>query len=123
VAFLSKNALFTNGIIFALHLHNLQQNRNNAMQQYISNDKNIRDFVQNILRSGNWEIARHGKHVIIRHIAEMANKTIVVPSTPSDPRTFENFRRDYLRYLRQYLIQVGWIRNRLSSQKVSPLAA
>ena len=95
----------------------------NAMQQYISNDKNIRDFVQNILRSGNWEIVRHGKHVIIRHIAEMANKTIVVPSTPSDPRTFENFRRDYFRYLRQYLIQVGWIRNRLSSQKASPLAA
>lgn len=90
---------------------------------YISSDKNIRDFVQNILRSGQWEIVRHGKHVIIRHIAKGAKKTIVVPSTPSDPRTFANFRRDYFRYLRQYLIQAGWIRNCLTAQKISPLAA
>ena len=101
----------------------LQQNRNNAMQQYISSDKNIRDFVQNILRSGQWEIVRHGKHVIIHHIAEYANKSIVVPSTPSDPRTFENFRRDYYRYLRQYFTQVGWIRNESISLQSSPLAA
>ena len=93
------------------------------MQQYISSDKNIRNFVQNILRSGQWEIVRHGKHVIIRHVAEYANKTIVVPSTPSDPRTFENFRRDYYRYLRQYFIQVGWIRNEPVSKQSSPLAA
>jgi hypothetical protein len=93
------------------------------MQPYISSDKNIRDFVQSILRSGRWEIVRHGKHVIIRHIAKGAKKTIVVPSTPSDPRTFENFRRDYYRYLRQYFIQVGWIRNESVSQQSSPLAA
>ena len=36
------------------------------MQQYISSDKNIRDFVQNILRSGQWEVIRHEKHVIER---------------------------------------------------------
>ena len=93
------------------------------MQPYISSDKNIREFVQNILRSGQWKIVRHGKHVIIRHVAKGANKTIVVPSTPSDPRTFDNFRRDYYRYLRQYMIQVGWIQNSLIAQKTSPLAA
>jgi len=93
------------------------------MHPYISSDKNIRDFVQNILRSGKWEFARHGKHVIIRHTAEYANKTIVVPSTPSDPRTFENFRRDYYRYLRQYFTRVGWIRNDSIFQQSSPLAA
>jgi hypothetical protein len=47
----------------------------------------------------------------------------VIPSTPSDPRTFDNFRRDYYRYLRQYFIQVGWIRNESVSQQSSPLAA
>lgn len=90
---------------------------------YISNDKNIRNFVQDILRSGQWKIARHGKHVIIRHIANGANKTIVVSSTPSDPRTFENFRRDYYRYIRQYLIQVGWIQGSSIPQKKPLLAA
>ena len=90
---------------------------------YISSNKNIRDFVQNILRSGQWEIVRHGKHVIIRHIAEYANKTIVIPSARSYPVTFDNFRRDYYRYLRQYFTQVGWIRNESISLQSSPLAA
>lgn len=90
---------------------------------YISSNKEIRDFVLNLLRSGQWEIARHGKHVIIRHTAKGANKTVVIPSTPSDPRTFDNFRRDYYRYLRQYFIQVGWIRNEPVSKQSSPLAA
>lgn len=101
----------------------LSNNFPGGSMPYISSDKNIRDFVQNILRSGQWEVIRHEKHVIIRHVAKGANKTIVVPSTPSDPRTFDNFRRDYYRYLRQYLIQVGWIRNCLTAQKISPLAA
>ena len=90
---------------------------------YISSDKNIRDFVQNILRSGQWEIVRHGKHVIIRHIAKGAKKTIVVPSTPSDPRTFDNFRRGYFRYLRQYLIRSGWIRVNSNPKVHTTLAA
>ena len=57
---------------------------------FISSDKNIRGFVLNLLRSGQWEIIRHAKHVIIRHTAKGANKTVVIPSTPSDPRTFDN---------------------------------
>jgi len=90
---------------------------------YISSDKNIRDFVQNLIHSGQWEIVRHGKHVIIRHKAKGANKTIVVPSTPSDPRTYDNFRRDYFRYLRQYLILSGRIRTNRSPEINSTLAA
>lgn len=90
---------------------------------FISSDKNIRGFVLNLLRSGQWEIARHGKHVIIRHTAKGANKTVVIPSTPSDPRTFDNFRRDYFRYLRQYLIQSGWIRVNSNPKVHTTLAA
>ena len=90
---------------------------------YISSNKEIRDFVLNLLRSGKWKIIRHGKHVIIRHTAEGANKVIVIPSTPSDTRTFENFRRDYFRYLRQYLIQSGWIRTNPNPEVNSTLAA
>lgn len=90
---------------------------------FISSDKNIRDFVLNMIRTGQWEIARHGKHVIIRHTAEGANKVIVIPSTPSDTRTFENFRRDYFRYLRQYLIQSGWIRTNSKPKVNTTLAA
>lgn len=90
---------------------------------YISSNKNIRDFVLNMLHSGQWEIVRHGKHVIIRHMAKGANKTIVVPSTPSDPRTYDNFRRDYFRYLRQHLIQSGWIRTNSNPESDSTLAA
>ena len=90
---------------------------------YISSDKNIRAFVQNLLRSEQWEIVRHGKHVIIRHKAKGANKTIVVPSTPSDPRAYDNFRREYFRYLRQYLILSGWIQTNSSQAINSSLAA
>ncbi len=90
---------------------------------YISNNKEIRDFVQNILRSGKWKLLRHGKHVIICHTAIGATKSIVVPCTPSDPRAFANFRSDFYRYLRQYFIQVGWIRGALADQQNSHLAA
>ena len=90
---------------------------------YISSDKNIRDFVQALIRSGQWEFIRHGKHVIIRHKAKGANKTIVVPSTPSDPRTYDNFRREYFRYLRQYLILSGSIQTNNAHEINSALAA
>lgn len=78
---------------------------------YISSNKEIRHFVRNLLRSGQWEIARHGKHLILRHIANGANKTFTISSTPSDSRAFDNFRREYYRYLRQFLIGSGSIQN------------
>lgn len=76
---------------------------------YISSDKNIRDFVLNLLRSGQWEIIRRSKHTVIRHIAEGANKNFTIPCTPSDIKAYANFRKDYYRYLREFLIYSGWI--------------
>ena len=84
------------------------------MQPYISNNKDIRDFVLNILKSKKWEIARHGKHVILRHIEEGANKIFSVPCTPSDSRAFSNFCKDYYRYVREFLIQSGKIQNSIA---------
>ena len=83
------------------------------MRQYISSDKNIREFVENILGSGKWEIARRGKHVVIRHMIEGANKILTVPSTPSGSRSYTNFCKDYYRYLRQFFIRSGRIQNGL----------
>lgn len=85
-----------------------------TMQPYISNNKDIRDFVLNILKSKKWEIARHGKHVILRHIEEGANKIFSIPCTPSDSRAFSNFCRDYYRYVREFLIQSGKIQNSIA---------
>lgn len=62
-----------------------------------------------MLRSGRWALARHAKHVILRHLAKGTKKCLIVPCTPSDPRAFANFRRDYNRYIRTYLIQTGVI--------------
>lgn len=76
---------------------------------HISNDKNIREFVRNILRTKKWKILRQGKHVIIHHLAFNGIGNITVPSTPSCPHTFENFKKDYYRRLRDYFIRVGLI--------------
>ena len=35
---------------------------------HVSNDKNIREFVRNILRTKKWEPVRQEKHLIIRHL-------------------------------------------------------
>ena len=91
--------------------------------QYISSNKDIRNFVQNILKSRKWEIARHGKHVILRHIEKGTNKIFAVPCTPSDSRAFAKFCSDYYRYLRQFLIQSGRILKTASFEKVSTIAA
>lgn len=76
---------------------------------YISNDKDIRDFVLHILQSKMWEIARRGKHTILRHTAKGADKIFSIPCTPSDSRAFVNFRSDYYRYLRQFHKQIELI--------------
>ena len=75
----------------------------------ISNDSKINEMCNAMLKSGHWLLVRHGKHPILRHLADGATKCFVVPSTPSDPRAFANFRRDYNRYLRAFLIQTGVI--------------
>lgn len=84
---------------------------------HISNDKNIREFVRNILRTKKWEPVRQGKHLIIRHLEKNGIGNITVPSTPSCPHTFENFKKDYYRRLREYFIRVGLI---FPSEQIKP---
>ena len=75
----------------------------------LSNDSKINEMCNAMLRSGRWAIARHSKHPIIHHQAEGATKFFIIPCTPGDKRAFSNFRRDYNRYIRAYLIQTGVI--------------
>lgn len=83
--------------------------RGNHTMIYISSDKQINDFCNALLKSGHWKYYRGGKHPILRHMAIGATKFFIVPCTPSDPRAFANFRRDYNRYIRTFLIQTGVI--------------
>lgn len=78
----------------------------------LSTDKKINDLCNRMLNTGLWEIVRKGKHTILRHMAKGAKMIFSVPSTPSDPRAYANFKRDYLRYLRSYLIENGTIINK-----------
>lgn len=75
----------------------------------ISKNAKINEMCNAMLKSGRWALVRHAKHVILRHLANGAKKCLIVPSTPSDPRAFANFRGDYNRYIRAYLIQIGVI--------------
>lgn len=75
----------------------------------LSTDKNINDFCNCLLATHLWMVARKGKHVILKHISDGASKFIIVPCTPSDKRAFPNFRRDYYKYLRSFLIANGTI--------------
>lgn len=75
----------------------------------LSNDSKINEMCNTMLKSGCWVLARHAKHPILRHQTEGATKFFIVPCTPSDPRAYANFRRDYNRYLRQFLIATGVI--------------
>ena len=89
----------------------------------ISKNAKINEMCNAMLKSGRWALDRHAKHVILRHLAKGAKKCLIVPSTPSDSRAFANFRRDYFRYIRQYLIQSGWIQTNSNPEFNSTLAA
>lgn len=75
----------------------------------LSKNSKINKMCNAMLKGGQWTLSRHTKHIILRHQAKGAKKILVVPSTPSDPRAFVNFRGDYNRYIRAYLIQTGVI--------------
>jgi hypothetical protein len=75
----------------------------------LSNDPKINEMCNGMLRTGHWIIKRHEKHPILKHIAKGATKFFSIPCTPSDPRAYANFRRDYNRYIREFLIQTGVI--------------
>lgn len=75
----------------------------------LSTDKNINTLCNSLLSTRLWEIARKGKHIILQHRSKGAKKFLIVPSTPSDKRAFSNFKRDYCKYLRAFLIENGTI--------------
>ncbi|MCQ2121548.1 MAG: hypothetical protein MJY78_06960 [Fibrobacter sp.] len=75
-----------------------------------SNDKEINSMCNQMVASRRWQAIRHGKHFVLRHLSKNAAKSIIVPGTPGDLRAFANFRRDYCRYIREYLIQRGVVR-------------
>jgi len=75
----------------------------------LSNDSKINEMCNAMLKSGRWTLTRHSKHPILRHKTTESNKSFIVPSTPSDPRAYANFRSDYNRFLRAFLIQAGVI--------------
>ena len=80
---------------------------------YISSDKRINNFCNQLIKSKKWIYDRGTKHSLLKHATKGGFKTLVVSSTPSDARAFANFRRDYNRYIRAFLIQSGVIRPKL----------
>lgn len=75
----------------------------------LSTDKNINDMCNRLLATRLWTVARRGKHFVLRHLSKGAKKFIIVPCTPSDKHAYHNFRRDYNRYIRMFLIANGTI--------------
>lgn len=72
-----------------------------------SKDKDINAMCNQMVSSRCWQAIRHGKHFVLRHVSAGAAKSIIIAGTPSDSRAYANFRKDYCRYLREYLIQRG----------------
>lgn len=75
----------------------------------LSTDRNINFLCNKLLATKQWVLSRKGKHQILKHHSEGATKFLIIPSTPSDFRAYSNFKKDYFRYLREYLISSGTI--------------
>lgn len=87
----------------------IKHQQKESIMANLSTDKNINDLCNKLLNTRLWKIVRKGKHTILKHISDGAAKFIIVPCTPSDKRAFSNFRRDYYKYLRSFLIANGTI--------------
>ena len=75
--------------------------------QTLSKDSRINEMCNAMLNSGRWRLSRHSKHPILQHLT--STKFFIIPGTPSDSRAFANFRKEYNRFLRKYLIHIRWI--------------
>lgn len=65
---------------------------------HISTNKRINEYVNNILKSGDWEI-RHSKHFVLKH---KTGVVFVVPPTPRrNNNCFDIFMEQYRRALRK----------------------
>lgn len=75
----------------------------------LSSDPKINLFCNKLIATNRWTLSRKRKHQILKHLSKGAKKFFIIPSTPSDIRAYSNFRKDYFRYLREYLISSGTI--------------
>lgn len=64
-----------------------------------SKSKEIHKFVQNLIRQG-WKFWRGSKHGRLRH--PCGRGTVTVPCSPSDKRSFQNFKRDVRRVVEDF---------------------
>lgn len=60
-----------------------------------SNDKDIQNFVRERLKDKSFTIKYGKKHNFLAH----GNRKLSIPSTPSDFRSFQQFKHDVNRYL------------------------
>ena len=56
----------------------------------VSANKEITNFVNDLISNGEWKIKRGKKHKY--HIVNITGQVCSIPSTPSDYRSFLNFR-------------------------------
>lgn len=75
----------------------------------ISTDKLINDFCNALIQSKRWVFIKGKTHPSLRHITKGGFKTLIVSSTPSNNYAYEMMRREYNRYIRDFLIQTGVI--------------
>ncbi len=91
------------------HMTRLNNLPKEVTMSNLSNDAKINEMCNELLRTGHWIIKRHELHQILKRISKSATKFFSIPCTPSDSRAYANFRRDYNRYIREFLIQTGVI--------------
>jgi len=61
-----------------------------------SNNKDINKFIKSLIRGEKWSCLRGKKHP---YLYSPKGKRITVPSTPSDYRAYQNFKKDIMRVI------------------------
>ncbi len=59
-----------------------------------SSDKNINELVRALIKAKGWRVRRHKAHLILTN---PKGKRLTVPGSPSDSRSFQNFKSDVRR--------------------------
>jgi len=62
-----------------------------------SNNKDIQICIKNLIKLHHWQFSNGKKH---NCLFSKAGKRITVPSTPSDRRAYQNFRKDIERIIK-----------------------
>ncbi|MGI1999642.1 hypothetical protein [Shewanella frigidimarina] len=61
-----------------------------------SNNKDIQNYIKNLIKLHRWQFSKGKKH---NCLFSKAGKRITVPSTPSDCRSYQNFKKDIERII------------------------